>query len=608
MDETRKRSRRGMKRCLSGRLTRVASTASAAALMLAGCTEPRLMHDGRLADDADVAADVAAASGDAAPMTGLGAFLSARVALDNREYGAALAFYRQALSQAPDSPELANRVLVLSVTEGRFDVAGPVAARLASADPDGAGLAQLVETVEQVKASRYRAALDSARHLPHEGFYRFAGTFARAWTLAADPDQARAAAAEFDEFAQAAPLAGLKALQTALVQDLTGDAVGAAANYKAAFGKGGNAPLRMVELAGNFFERQGQRDEAGALYLRYTSETNGVTGVEPAVSVGGPPARIIANPREGLAEAMFDMASVVGQPDSAEPEVALLCVRLALELEPNFPLAQLVLADVLETQHRLPDALATYRLIDPSSSLAWEARLREATLLDQTGDTPGGEALLTQMATERPQRPEPLVALADLQRSHNEFAKAAETYSAAITRIGADVPARDWSIVFSRGIAEERSGSWKQAETDLRKALDLHPNEPAVLNYLGYSLVDRNERLPEALKLIKAAVDQRPTDGFIVDSLGWAYYRMGDFKNAQTTLERAVELEPADPEINNHLGDAYWQGGRREEARMQWKRALDMKPAAELAKTISDKLDHPPARLPHGSSAPTHGI
>jgi Flp pilus assembly protein TadD len=271
-------------------------------------------------------------------------------------------------------------------------------------------------------------------------------------------------------------------------------------------------------------------------------------------------------------------------------------------------LAQLVLADVLETQHRLPDALATYRLIDRASPLAWEARLREATLLDQTGDTAGGEALLTQMAAERPQRPEPLVALADLQRSHNEFAKAAETYSTAIARIGADVPARDWSIVFSRGIAEERSGSWKQAETDLRKALDLHPNEPAVLNYLGYSLVDRNERLPEALKLIKAAVDQRPTDGFIVDSLGWAYYRMGDFKNAQTTLERAVELEPADPEINNHLGDAYWQGGRREEARLQWHRALDMKPAAELAKTISDKLDHPPARLPHGSSAPAHGI
>jgi tetratricopeptide (TPR) repeat protein len=582
--------------------------ALAAVIALAGCVEPGGLHDGRLADDDAVAADVAAASGDGTKMTGLGAFLSARIALDNRDFGAALAFYREALGHSPDSPELANRVLVLAVTEGRFDVAGPVAARLAAADPDGAGLAQLVETVEEVKAGKYRAALASAQHLPREGFYRFAGTFARAWTLAADPGQAQAAAAEFDEFAQTPPLAGLKALQTALVQDLTGDAAGAAANYKAAFGKSGNAPLRMVELAGNFFERQGQRDEAGALYLRYTSETNGITGVEPAISAGGPPPRIIANAREGLAEAMFDMASVVGQPDSAEPEVALLCVRLALELEPNFPLAQLVLADVLETEHRLPEALATYRLIDRASPLAWEARLREATVLDQTGDTAGGEALLTQMAQERAQRPEPLVELADIERSHNEFAKAAGTYSAAIARIGGDLPARDWSILFSRGIAEERSGDWKPAEADLRKALELRPNEPSILNYLGYSLVDRNERLPEALKLIKEAVDQRPTDGFIVDSLGWAYYRMGDYKNAQATLERAVELEPSDAEINNHLGDAYWQGGRREEARLQWRRALDMNPTADLAKAISGKLDHPPPRLPHGAAGSSRGI
>ena len=573
---------------------------TAALVAVVACSETR---DERVALEDAAAADAAASSGETPPMSAMGAFLSGRIAQDTHDFATALDFYREALQRSPGNVELGNHVLVLAVTEGRFDIAKPLAAKLAAADPDGAGLAQLVQTIEEVKAGHYPAAVDSAQHLPKEGFYRFAGTFARAWALAGEPDQAKAAAAEFDEFAQSPPLAGLKALQTALVQDLTGNATDAGANYRAAFGKGGGAPLRMVQLAGNFLERQGQADEASALYARYTTETDGATGVEPVVTPKGPPPRIIDNPREGLAEAMFDMASIVGQADS--PEIALLSVRLALELEPNFPLAQLVLADVFETEHRLPEALTVYRAIDKASPLAWSAKLREAMVLDQMDQTAEAEAELTAMAQERPQRPEPLVELADLQRSHDQFAQAAETYGAALARIGEDVPARDWAILFSRGIAEERSGAWKPAEADLRKALALRPNEPSVLNYLGYSLVDRNERLPEALKLIKEAVDLRPTDGFIVDSLGWAYYRLGNYKDAQATLERAVELQPADAEITAHLGDAYWQGGRRDEARLQWRRALDLNPAPDLAKTISGKLDHPP-HLQHPAAAASH--
>jgi tetratricopeptide (TPR) repeat protein len=575
---------------------RVGLAAMPGLLLLAGCA---VAGDGRPAVQLDPSPTLGGTG-----MSALGDFLAGRVAQDTQDYAAALGFYSDALRRSPTSPELANHVLVLSVTEGRFDIAGPLASAMVEANPDGAGLAQLVQTVEQVKAGHWSAALDAARHLPNEGFYRVAGTFARAWTMAATPEQAQAAAAQFDEFAQTPPLAGLKALQTALVQDLTGNAGSAAENYRTALGKGGGAPLRLVELAGNFLERQGQTEEAGALYLRYTAETEGASGVMPRVSAAGPPPRIIGDARQGLAEAMFDMASLVGQTDS--PEVALLSVRLALELEPNFPLAQLVLADVFETQHRLPEALAIYRALDPASPLAWSGRLREAADRDQTGDTAGAESELTAMAAERPERPEPLIELGDLQRAHNDFARAAATYSAAIARSG-DVSARDWAVLFDRGIAEERSGAWPQAEADLRKALTLRPNEPSVLNYLGYSLVDRNERLPEALKLIKMAVDIRPTDGFIMDSLGWGYYRVGDYKNAQATLERAVELEPADPEITNHLGDAYWQGGRHDEARLQWRRALDLNPSDELAKAITGKLDHPPKARRSGIAASGHG-
>src|ERR1700735_56325 len=213
MDETRNSSGNARARWRSGLV-------ATAAVLLAGCADA---GDSRLADGARNAG--AFSSVDMAiPSSVLGDILSGRVAQDSRDYVAALAFYQDALRRSPDSAELGSRVLALAVTEGRFDIAAPLAARLAAANPDGAGLAQLVETVEQVKAGRWADALAAAKHLPREGFYRFAGTFARAWTLAATADKGPEAAAEFDEFGQAETLAGLKALQMALVEDLTGDA------------------------------------------------------------------------------------------------------------------------------------------------------------------------------------------------------------------------------------------------------------------------------------------------------------------------------------------------------------------------------------------------
>jgi Flp pilus assembly protein TadD len=364
-------------------------------------------------------------------------------------------------------------------------------------------------------------------------------------------------------------------------------------------------PLRLVELAGNFLERQGRIDEAKALYQRYADEGSDMGGTTPTLSLNGPPPRLVANAQEGLAEAMFDLASLLGEADA--PEVAMLSVRLALELRPNFPLAQIVLADVMVTQHRPKDAILIYRAVDPASRFAWTAKLREASSLTESGDKAGAEALLTAMAAERPERPEPVIELGDDLRADEQFARAADAYTDALNRIGAKLSDRDWSLYFSRGICYERDGQWPAAEADLRKALAMQPKDAAVLNYLGYSMVDRKERLPEALNLIKQAVEIKPSDGFIVDSLGWAYYRLGDFKNAQGTLERAVELQPADPEINDHLGDAYWQGGRREEARLQWHRALDLKPTPDLAKQIAAKLDHPPHAAASGTTTAAHG-
>lgn len=179
--------------------------------------------------------------------------------------------------------------------------------------------------------------------------------------------------------------------------------------------------------------------------------------------------------------------------------------------------------------------------------------------------------------------------MGDLLRGKERFAEAVVAYDKAMARIGAVEP-RHWALLYSRGIALERSKQWPRAEADFLKALELNPDQPYVLNYLGYSWVEHGIHLDKALTMIETAVKLRPEDGYIVDSMGWVLFRLGRYAEAVPHLERAVELRPSDPTINDHLGDAYWRVGRENEARFQWDRALVLKPSPEEAREIQTKL------------------
>ena len=217
-------------------------------------------------------------------------------------------------------------------------------------------------------------------------------------------------------------------------------------------------------------------------------------------------------------------------------------------------------------------------------------------LLDRTDEA---IAQLKAMAAEEPTRAGADMQLGDLLRGKKRFTESVAAYDEAIQRFEAAGMPERWSLYYSRGIALERSGQWKRAEADLEHALELKPDQPLVLNYLGYSWIDRGENLDRGLKMIQKAVELRPEDGYIVDSLGWAHYRLGDYSSAVQYLEKAIELVPEDPTINHHLGDTYWQSGRPVEARYQWKRALQFGPQDEEIKPIQAKLD--------GGTVPTAG-
>lgn len=203
-------------------------------------------------------------------------------------------------------------------------------------------------------------------------------------------------------------------------------------------------------------------------------------------------------------------------------------------------------------------------------------------------------ALLESVADAFPDRAEPLVALGDIFRRNEQWNDGTAAYDRALERVDVIEP-RHWSWFYSRGITHERAGRWDQAEADFLKALELEPGQPFVLNYLGYSWIDRGINLERGREMIEEAVAQRPRDGYIVDSLGWVHYLLGNYQEAVRHLERAVELSPNDPTINDHLGDAYWRVGRRKEAQFQWRRAFDMGPtepgqAENLQRKIADGM------------------
>jgi Flp pilus assembly protein TadD len=196
---------------------------------------------------------------------------------------------------------------------------------------------------------------------------------------------------------------------------------------------------------------------------------------------------------------------------------------------------------------------------------------------------------LEELAGAAPERIDALVQLGDLRRHDENYAAAEDAYSRAIARIGE--PRREhWTLLYARGIAYERTKRWPEAEADFLKALELEPEQPFVLNYLGYSWVDMGMHLDRAKGMLNRAVELRPDDGYIVDSLGWVYFRVGEYDKAVTRLERAVELEPGDPVINDHLGDAYWRVGRQREARYQWQRVLTLDPEEDVIADVEQKL------------------
>ncbi len=523
-----------------------------------------------------------------------GAYLAARIAEGDNDLDSAIAYYKQALAFDPSDTGLQQSLMLSLIAQGRFDES------LVYAD-------KLKEVPDVERFSRLALAVDS--------FHKKDFTKAQYWlklSLESDLDrlisgvmsgwaeqgagQASDAMASIDKL-QGPDWFGLfKSFHRALIADASNMPEKAEAIYAATMQDttaGGAAPetwMRNAQAYASFLARKGDKAKAISVLDQAEAFSPGkleIVSLRDRIAKGDKIA-----PSFPVRPTVLPKSCSISPPRStvaAASTFVRLYLQYALALRPDSDAALVQLAAVAEQLKDGEGAIALYRRIPDSSPLK---ELSDLQLGLNLADLDRHDEAITHLKAFVEAHPDDMrayLALGGVYSSKDDFRSAANLYDKAVEVLKTPTAA-NWNIFYQRGIAYERLKEWPKAEPNFRRALELQPDQPQVLNYLGYSWVDMNTNLKEGLAMIQKAVDLRPSDGYIVDSLGWAYFRMGRFDDSVREMERAVSLKPEDPVLNDHLGDAYWRVGRKLEATFQWNQARDLKPDPDVLATLQQKL------------------
>ncbi len=519
----------------------------------------------------------------------LGSYLAGRLAREDQKLEVAAEYYRRALERDPDNQSILVEAFQLELSAGRLETATQLARRVIQAGPGDFALAYLLLGVDAFGRGDFRQADIYFRIVGDNPVIDLTSAMSRAWTEFAR-GKTSAAFGILGQPNEADRSQYFQHLHTGLMADLTGDQQLALTNYGLAF-KMHSDNRRLVQAYARHAAHWGNDKLARTLLAPFTegrSKTS-MTDLEQEVLAGARPDLLVQTPKQGLAEVYFGIGGVLA--GNRINDVARIYLNIVRVLSPEHDHAHYLLGEVETASGRLESALASYQRVRESSSLWLDAYLRSSFLLSALKRSDEAISRLEALSAQYPDEPRLLQATGNILRDQKEYARAATYYTRAIELVGEPAP-EDWIYFYARGICYERIKEWPKAEADLKRALELNPDEPSVLNYLGYSWVDQNMHVEAAMELIRKAVKLDPDNGYYVDSLGWAYYRMGDYENAVKQLDRAVELRPEDPVLNDHLGDAYWQVGRRLEAKYQWSQALSLSPEPEDETRIRAKLEN----------------
>ncbi len=518
-----------------------------------------------------------------------GRYLASRVAEQDHDYENGADQLDLALAQRPGDLELLYSTFRLRTYAGRIDAAAQLAPQVLAVRP-GDGIANLVMAIQQIKRGDYRAAEQQLGRIGAENQFGPLRELVVAWLRAGQKDfvAARTALARLktdNERAQA-PIVVVEAQ----IEEMAGDKAAAETKYRRAVELDPSA-LRVVVAASDGLRRLGKADDARALLKAFGDKYSDSVVMDGALAANAPMPKP-PSPASGISEILFDIGSALNADTrNQRGDLALIFEQFAVDLKPDHDFGWLTIASLYEQWGNSAKALAAYGKVGPTSPLYWQARLRSAALDAQDERFDAAVSKLRVLAAEKPDRIDAALTLADLLRSKERYADAVAAYDTAIQRIRT-VEERHWPVFFGRGMVLERIKQWPRAEADMKKALELSPEQPYVLNYLGYSWIDQGLHLDAGMKMLKRATELRPDDGAITDSVGWAYYRLGQFDKAVEWLERASEQKGDDATVVEHLGDAYWHVGRLREARFQWARAMNQKPDKDRIPVILDKISN----------------
>jgi tetratricopeptide (TPR) repeat protein len=515
-----------------------------------------------------------------------GAYLAARSAAFDRNYAEAAVWFALALEDDPGNLGLLEGVVQSQIGLGDFAAAAVTGQQLIDAGQPGQG-APIAVTVAQAAAQDFDGILGGNAGAGVSALY---DQLTKSWAQVGKGRMTEALAG-FDTLAKTPGLEAFGLYHKALALASVGDYEGADDILSGRSNGPINVMRRGVIARVQILSQLEKNADALTLLDQAfgTAPDPALDGLRARLKAGEPiPYDVTRNATDGIAEVMYTIATALNA--EADDTFTLIYARAAAYLRPDNTEAVLLSGGLLDQLGQYDLAASTYASVPATDPAFYVAEMGRAETLRKAGRAEAALEVLQALARSHPDLVAVQISLADELRRDEQFAAAVDSYTAAIALIPTLGP-EHWAILYSRGVSYERVQNWPAAEQDLRKALALNPDQPQVLNYLGYSFVDRGENLDEALGMIERAVAKEPQAGYIIDSLAWAYFRLGRYADAVVPMEKASLLEPVDPVVTDHLGDVYWAVGRKLEAQFQWRRALSFSPAEADATRIRRKLD-----------------
>lgn len=522
---------------------------------------------------------------DDSPQTAYGAVLSASYASQVRDLETSARLYGAALEFEPQSALVSERAFLSALTTGDFRRADSAAAGAVQAPEASQLVHRYVDAARLAGARLPGAVADEARA---DRFNALVAGVLADWREVGRGRNGRERAAE-NALSVDRDTAAYLLVHRALLLETAGRFNEAEALYRAA-----EASLDLrdftVVLLGGFLERRGRSEDAAALYRRQIASADSAPDPELAAALlrvqAGSRAPRLPRPNEAAARALFAPAAFLVI--QAPPEYAVLYMRLIERLDPGFVRGRMALAQLLEQTGFVDEAIDSYDQLQ-ASAFGYDAGVRAAWLRFRAGQLRAAMDDV-QRLPDGPPFAAPL-ALADMLRLSGQCAEALILYQTVMTardRAGEPI---GWRILFYSGICTEATQGFASAEPLYEGALALAPDEPLVLNHLGYSWIIGGVRVDEGVVLTERAAALAPENGSILDSYGWGLFKLGRLNEAVRWLERAAAQSPENPTIQWHLGDAYAAVGRALEAEFQWRRALELYPEPEEIALLERRLE-----------------